>query len=190
MVEKKTRNWTFIVYPESAPRNWREILDEQHVRWVESPKHDKDVNPDGEIKKAHYHILLAFDGPMSSKTPADIAKSLNSPIPKAVGSARGLVRYMIHMDNPEKYQYDINEIVGHSGADVQEYFEMTATSKLTTLKEIVRYIHDEQIDNFDDFLQISIDKSDDWFSIATSHNTLAINKQLDAIWHKKHWHKK
>ena len=41
---------TFVVYPESAPENWRTILDETFMRWVESPLHDKDVNADGEIK--------------------------------------------------------------------------------------------------------------------------------------------
>ena len=46
----KGRDWTFVVYPESAPENWRTILDETFMRWVESPLHDKDVNADGEIK--------------------------------------------------------------------------------------------------------------------------------------------
>ncbi|MEE5905358.1 Rep family protein, partial [Streptococcus pneumoniae] len=55
----KGRDWTFLVYPESAPENWRTILDETFMRWVESPLHDKDVNADGEIKKPHWHILLS-----------------------------------------------------------------------------------------------------------------------------------
>ena len=28
---QRTRNWTFIVYPESAAENWRELLDEEHL---------------------------------------------------------------------------------------------------------------------------------------------------------------
>lgn len=40
----KGRDWAFIVYPESAPENWREILDDTHIRWIESPLHDKDFN--------------------------------------------------------------------------------------------------------------------------------------------------
>ena len=61
----KGRDWTFVVYPESAPEQWRTILDETYMRWVESPLHDKDVNPDGELKKPHWHILLSADGPIS-----------------------------------------------------------------------------------------------------------------------------
>ena len=40
-----------MVYPESAPENWREILDETRMRWIESPLHDRDINPDGTPKK-------------------------------------------------------------------------------------------------------------------------------------------
>ena len=43
----KGRDWTFIVYPESAPSNWRDTLNKTHLRWIESPLHDKDVNADG-----------------------------------------------------------------------------------------------------------------------------------------------
>jgi hypothetical protein len=182
---KKSRNWTIIVYPDSAPKDWRGILDNQHIQWIESPLHDKDVNPGtGEIKKAHWHILLVYDGPTTFKNVSSLAAELNSPIPQAIGSAKGLVRYMIHLDNPEKHQYPLDEIVGHCGADVQSYFELSATNKLNVMKEIVEYIYDEKIDNYADFLMIAMQKSDDWFDIAINHNTLAINKLIDGIWQK------
>ena len=41
---EKGRDWTFVVYPESAPSNWRELLDDTHLRWIESPLHDKDLD--------------------------------------------------------------------------------------------------------------------------------------------------
>ncbi|MCT4429908.1 MAG: replication protein [Lactococcus cremoris] len=181
---EKGRDWTFIVYPESAPKNWREIIDETHLRWIESPLHDKDTNPDGEVKKAHWHILLSFDGPVTLQSVNKVIEPLNSPAPRKVGSAKGLVRYMAHLDNPEKFQYSIEEIKGHGGADVSEYFKMTSTNKLVLMKEIIQYIYENKIENYADFLMICIETSDDWFDIAINHNTLAINKMLDAIWHK------
>ena len=54
----RVKVWTFIVYPESVKENWREILDEMHIQWVESPLHDKDLNATGEAKKAHRHIMV------------------------------------------------------------------------------------------------------------------------------------
>lgn len=181
----KGRDWTFLVYPESAPAKWREILDETHIRWVESPLHDKDVNEDGEFKKAHYHILLSSDGPITEQAVMKIIEPLKGPMPKKVGSAKGLVRYMAHLDNPEKYQYPVDEIIGHNGADVASYFELTMTNKIVMMKDIVKFIYEEEIDNYADFLMLCIEKSDDWFNIAVNHNTLAINKLIDAMWHKK-----
>ena len=181
----KGRDWTFLVYPESAPANWREILDETYMRWVESPCHDKDVNADGEVKKAHFHILLSSDGPITEQAVMKIIEPLKGPMPKKVGSAKGLVRYMAHLDNPEKYQYPIDEIIGHNGADVASYFELTMTNKIVMMKDIVKFIYEEEIDNYADFLMLCIEKSDDWFNIAVNHNRLAINKLIDAMWHKK-----
>ncbi|MDU2191324.1 MAG: Rep family protein, partial [Klebsiella pneumoniae] len=39
----RTRNFTTIVYPESAPENWLEILQQLFVPALVSPLHDKDV---------------------------------------------------------------------------------------------------------------------------------------------------
>ncbi|KAA9252434.1 Rep family protein, partial [Streptococcus anginosus] len=50
----RVRNWSWIVYPDSAPENWRSILDETGEKWIESPLHDKDINETtNEIKKPH-----------------------------------------------------------------------------------------------------------------------------------------
>jgi hypothetical protein len=183
----KGRDWTFLVYPESAPENWRTILDETFMRWVESPLHDKDVNADGEIKKTHWHILLSSDGPITQTADKKIIGPLNCPnAQKKVGSAKGLVRYMVHLDNPEKYQYSLDdEIVGHNGADVASYFELTATNKLVLMKEMISFIYENNIDNYAEFLMLCIEKSDDWFNVAINYNTLAINKMIDAVWQKK-----
>ena len=175
----KGRDWAFIVYPESAPENWREILDETHMRWVESPLHDKDFNPDGTPKKPHWHVMLSADGPITLKAVEKIIEPLNVPAPQKVGSGRGMIRYFIHLDNPEKYQYSRDEIVAHGGADVESYFELTKTNKISVMKDIITYIYENEIDNYADFLMICIQKSDEWFDVAINNNTLAINKMID-----------
>lgn len=186
MAEKRTRNWTLVVYPESAPNNWRSILDDYHVQWIESPLHDKDVNPDGELKKAHWHVLLLFDGVKSYKQIKEISDKLNAPVPQNCESARGLVRYMIHMDNPEKYQYNKSGIVGHCGADVESFFEMSSTNRLDKLKDIARYILDNHVTSFSDIVEYAIVTDDDWFTILADKNTLFVNKLIDSEWKKEH----
>ena len=121
---------------------------------------------------------------MSNVTPNKIAHDVNSPIPKAVGSAKGLVRYMIHLDNPEKYQYEKNEIIGHGGVDIDSFFELTTTNRLEVLKQISRYVIDNNIVNFVNLVEYAISENDDWFTVIADKNTLYINKLIDAQWQK------
>lgn len=182
---KKARGWTFIVYPESVPADWRSVLDDLHIPWVESPLHDKDVNPDGELKKPHWHVLLLFEGPTTFNNASSIAEKINAPIPQAVASARGMVRYMIHMDNPEKYQYSKLDIVGHGGVDIESFFELTATNRLDILKDITSYIQEEHITSFSKLTYYAIQNSDDWFDVIANHNTLFLNKLIDSEWQSR-----
>ena len=46
----RTRNYATVVYPDSAPENWQEILTQHFVPAFISPLHDKDLNPTGETK--------------------------------------------------------------------------------------------------------------------------------------------
>ena len=90
-IDERTRNWTFLVYPESAPENWRDILDEEHIQWVESPLHDKDDNANGEQKKPHWHILLLFEGNKSYEQVKELTDKLHATIPQKCASAQALL---------------------------------------------------------------------------------------------------
>ena len=181
----RARTWTFILYPESAPENWRYILDGYHIPWVESPLHDKDVNPDGTVKKAHRHVILLFDGKKSFEQVKDITDALNAPTPQKTANTKGLVRYLIHMDNPEKHQYKRENIICHSGADIERYFEVSMSSRTAILRDIMQFIRDSELDNYSDFIGYCLDNEEyEWFNIATNYNTLAINKLLDAEYQK------
>lgn len=104
--KEKNRNWVAIVYPESAPTDWIEQLRDLHLPFAISPLHDKDIDVTGEPKKAHYHIIVCFDGPTTYKNANRVIQSItNGPIVKPCRSIRGSYRYFIHLDNPEKAQY-------------------------------------------------------------------------------------
>ena len=179
----RARTWTFILYPESAPENWRDILDGYHIPWVESPLHDKDVNPDGTVKKAHRHVILLFDGKKSFEQVKDITDALNAPIPQKTANTKGLVRYLIHMDNPEKHQYKREDIICHSGADIEQYFEISSASRERILWDIMEFIRDEKITSYSAFIGYCQDTNNrEWFSIATRYYTLAIRTLIDSVY--------
>lgn len=173
--DERARNWTFVVYPDSAPANWRDMLDELYTAWIESPLHDKDVDLDGEFKKPHWHTLLLFEGKKSFEQIKQITDSVNSPIPQKVGSAVGLVRYMIHMDNPEKHQYSQSEIIAHGGADLSKYFQPDTTKVKKEIQHLIREKGFTEYRHLMDYL-LDNDMSIEW-DIA-SRNTLFFNSYL------------
>lgn len=181
--DKRTRNWAMIVYPESAPEDWREILDDLHIPWIASPLHDKDSNPDGTKKKPHWHVILTFENKKSFHQIKEIADKLNAPIPQACESLRGYVRYLVHTDNPEKYQYSKTNIENHGVADIEKYFQNTASIR-AVLKALTRHIRDEEVTNYADLIEYAMVKGDDWFDVASSH-TIYFGALLKSEWQKQ-----
>ena len=57
---EKNRNWTFLIYPESAPNDWFEILQNTGLPFAVSPLHDKDFNPTGDQKNHIIIVLFVF----------------------------------------------------------------------------------------------------------------------------------
>ena len=132
-MNKKARYWTFVAYPESLTVDLYTFLSELGLCFAISPLHDKDINLTGEPKKPHYHVLLEFPGPTTYKNVKEnITDVLNQPIPKVVMTLRGAYRYLCHLDNPEKAQYDINDI------RKSDTFELVLTkTEVTTLKVLI-----------------------------------------------------
>jgi hypothetical protein len=160
----RARYWTFLVYEDSAPENWRSILDDYHAPWVESPYHDKDINPDGTPKKPHWHVMIYFEGKRSFDQIVDLVNLINSPIPQPVLSAQGLIRYFIHLDNPEKFQYNMLDIVPHQGIDITKYFFPSETQHIAYLHQMFDFINQQDIRYYSDLLDYArLHKPDTWF---------------------------
>lgn len=184
--DNRARVWRGVLYPDSLPDKWQEKLNRQGLVYAYI-LHDKDVNPDGTVKKPHYHIIFFFEGKKSYEQIKKIMDELNAPIPQKVMNPKGMVRYMIHLDNPEKHQYKRENIRSCNGADIDKYFELSMSSKTELLGELEDFIIDNEIDNFADLIFYCRKHDEkDWFDIANNHNTLAINKLLDAVYQKKH----
>lgn len=183
--DDRKRNWTCIVYPDSAPANWRDILDEEHMEWIESPLHDKDVNADGTPKKPHWHIIMLFDGKKSYEQVKELADKVKAPSPKYVQSARAMTRYLGHLDNPEKAQYDISKVVAHGGVDLAELLKPTASSRYEMIAEMIEFIEKESVTEFIDFmLYCKNERFDDWFPIMCDSGSFVIKEVIKSNRHK------
>lgn len=168
--KNRSRTWVCIVYPESAPADWRDRLDETHVCWCESPLHDKDVDAAAEgenkLKKAHWHLLFVFESVKSPEQVKELTDSINATMPIRCQSVKGTVRYMAHLDNPEKYQYPVAEIRGHGGFDVGENLKPSVTERYDCIKEMIAWIVENDVIEFEDLLLYAMyNRYDDWFPL-------------------------
>lgn len=184
--ETRTRNWTIVLYPESAPENWRDILDELHIEWVESPLHDKDINADGEPKKPHWHVLLMFGGVKSWEQVLEITGQLNAPIPQRCHNAKSMVRYMAHLDNPSKAQYSVSDIIGHGGVDLSEMLRPSSSERYTLIAEMTEFISDNDITEFKDLLDYArMYQFDTWFPLLCDNSAYVIGQYIKSNRHRK-----
>nr|CRY97516.1 hypothetical protein [uncultured prokaryote] len=126
--DTRTRNFATVVYPESAPEGWQDILARHCVPAFISPLHDRDVNPTGEPKKPHYHVMLMFDGKKSVEQVTEVFTSIGGVGCEVVKSMRGYARYLCHLDNPEKAQYETSNVrsiaadyIGTIGLAIDKY---------------------------------------------------------------------
>ena len=162
VADVRARAWTFILYPESAPENWREVLDGYHVPWACSPLHDKDVNATGEPKKPHWHILLSFTGKKGYKQILGVTEGISGTRPQVCHDQKGLIRYFTHRDNPEKAQYDQRDIEAHGGFDLEEYFKPTASECMRLQNEMIEWCYRHNIVEYRALKVYALHERPDW----------------------------
>jgi len=181
----RARNWGFFVYPDSAPENWYSLLEEMQVSGCVSPLHDKDVNADGTLKKAHYHVLLQFDGKKSYEQITEITEALNAPIPQRCRSIKGSVRYFTHMDNPEKAQYTRDGIRVFGGFDIEDSFKATQTERFEILLEIHEFLINNEVSEYRVLYDYAAKKQRErWYPVVVN-NTFVLKTYINSFRHSR-----
>lgn len=179
----RTRIFATVVYPESAPDDWIERLDGQHVKAMVSPLHCDDTLPTGEPKKAHWHVLWRYDG---VKTPAQ-AQELADLIGGAgaveiVADYRGYARYLCHMDSPDKAQYDPGEIRCFAGEDWAAVALSEAERTDTLLDEIEDWIDETGCVSYVALCRYARRSRPDWTRCVRTHTV-----HLSALIRSAYW---
>lgn len=182
-MNKKGRIWACVGYPESLPTNWLEILQETGLQIAISPLHDKDLDPTGETKKPHYHIIFNYDGPTTYNNVKTLCDSLKMTIPIKLESLRGMYRYHIHIDNPDKYQYDDRDRILINGFDASSVDALTKTEVDKFINEILEFIEDNNILEYRDLI-FELKDFPNMRLVACSH-TVLFNTYIKSKRHKR-----
>lgn len=169
----KERYWTCIVYPESAEENWEEILRETGLQIAISPLHNRDIiEATGEIKKPHYHIFIAFNGPTTYKRVCEITEEIKATIPKRILSPIGMLRYLTHKDNPEKAQYEDKDIKTLNGLEIKDFDGLTKSQETAMKRAIIDIIKENKIKYYNKLVDYFNEKGIiDMFDIVTKNPT-------------------
>lgn len=99
---RRASKWTFLLYKDSMPENYLDILERMRTPYALSPWHDKDVNKEtGEFKKPHKHGVLFFDSLKSySQVSELLTENLNTPAHiEIVMSPLKLIRILFYRKN-------------------------------------------------------------------------------------------
>lgn len=105
MSEKQSRNFLGVLYPDSTSYDCEKVLSRLEDSFSDFAYvlHDKDVDENGELKKPHIHWC-------GKRSPAPISTIANALCVESNSiefckNWKYSLRYLIHADNPEKFQY-------------------------------------------------------------------------------------
>ena len=186
--QQRSKFWAFIVYPESCDLNrFIEDMTNYRVPYAISPLHDKDLDKDGNIKKAHYHIILAYDNPLSFNTVADFTKQYGT-IPIKLQSVEEYYNYFDHSEvagHDGKALYKKDDIIRCNGFDLRNYCKISKAKQSNITKELSQFIFDNKIFEYSDFITYAIGMGADYFDIAVSR-TLYFNHLITSLRHSLH----
>ena len=147
-------NISFVVYPESC--NLEVALQEIAKLYAIEYSyilHDSDTNELGEIKKPHWHLNITLtwnDSKHCSKEREHLRSLLGGALVQNVSNLTGAVRYLVHLDDKDKYQYKVENITFNGTLHKQrlmQSIEYNASNMdcNTALEDLFNYIDNSVI---------------------------------------------
>lgn len=171
---KRTRNWATIVYEPIG--DWVEKLQDFCVPFFVSPLHDQDLDATGQPKKAHYHVLLMFDSVKTDAQAREIFESIGGVGCEKVSSLRGYARYLCHLDDMDKHQYDINSVFSYgSTADYVTVIGLP-TDKYDSIAEMIDWVDREGVISYASLLRYAKANNEIWFRVLCDSGTLVMKE--------------
>ena len=152
------RLFSIIVYEDSESYNINDILfNIKSQKYYAYIIHNKDKDKKGLILKNHYHIIIRLE---NASTIDALSKKLGVPSNyiQRIKNERAYIRYLIHFDNQEKYQYQLEDIM------CSRYYQrkiMKAFEDLETEEDIIIKIYDK----IDKLNSLKLDKRESIFQL-------------------------
>lgn len=139
------RSFMILLYKDTTSYNFDDVMFE-----IRGFKHYAYIHhyPESDEKKEHYHLYIHLD---SACTITAVSKRLGVPINyiQNVRSERACLRYLTHIDYPEKKQYRLEEVVSSRNMErkiIKSHCDVE--DETTIIDNIYKFIIDLK-DNYD-----------------------------------------
>lgn len=179
----KSKYFCAVLYPDSKTYDTDNViksLAKEHLTFAVSPIHNSDVDDNGSPKKAHFHLLLSYSSATTLTNIRGWFKAcgmLDSDLHTVCVCASGVgyYRYLTHKDNPEKAQYNDNDIRVFNDFDgIFEKFANTEIDKIEKRVRIFQIVDKLNTISFHYLLQYLMLNERDLFKMVTSSTALAV----------------
>ena len=127
MRSMKRKYWTFVYWGEEGENllDFRieaaKSLSDMVIPSLISPYHDRDIKEDGTKAKKHVHIIVMNEQPIRYNLMLATLKSgcgfENLNYLQPVANLHSMMRYLCHLDDKDKQQYDPLDVIRIAGAE-------------------------------------------------------------------------
>ena len=158
MAKDKSRYFTFLLYPESIPEDWKSKLELIGVPIAVSPLHHKDKStvPGQDFKKPHYHVVYVAKNPVTADSVRYKIKQLlgDRSIAKVqivIRSMASMYSYLTHESKDaiekKKHKYNKKNITLINNFDIDRYISLDVEDKDDMLNDVCDLIDDHNLAN-------------------------------------------
>ncbi len=168
---KKSRCWWFVQLIENLPEDWRDQLHELMLPGCYIV-HDRDTRIDDEglevPKKPHIHCMMEFGSPIvAASALAAIPEDFNVAFVKPVPNKVGAYRYLLHYDQPDKFQYSQDDITHMAGfkVNISDVYNID----FCDIYDLINQIH---VTNFAQMMAFLVEFNPEFVPYVSSHVNL------------------
>lgn len=197
MATQKARYWWAIAYPENMKENWQDSISDLLQVPYAYCIHDKDLDHDGDDRKEHVHIMLAFPNTTTEKHAKSVFKELEATGRKMLANdtirrviaVRAAYNYLIH-DTPEcvkknKHQYDRSERICGNNFDIGLYEQVSLEDKALMRKELSRLMIEKRFSDYAVFYQFVLANYDSHYESVVVTYSSHFDKLAKGIFHQE-----
>lgn len=150
MNNERSIHWALVLYPNEDPTHKfaLEYIQTNYSKYAYI-MHDKDILEDGTPKKLHFHIVISFN---NYRWRNAISTELGI-TPNYIEKIRNLensLKYLIHYNNSNKYQYSIEDVKGTLKHKLENYINSQDKTESEKVLELLSYI-----ENYKGYLKLT-----------------------------------